>query len=126
MIVADTDVLIDFLRDRKPYSDRIRDELLAGGLTTTVISRFELLAGAKTEREKRAVAGLLDAVPDLRLDSGAADRAASVRRELERRGLKIGMADCLIAGIAIESGGKLLTKNRKHFERVQGLSLAAT
>jgi tRNA(fMet)-specific endonuclease VapC len=125
MIVADTDVLIDFLRDRKPYADRIRDEILAGGLRTTVISRFELLAGAKTDREMRAVAGLLDAVPDLGLESGAADRAASVRRELERQGLKIGMADCLIAGIVIESGGKLLTKNRKHFERVQGLSLVA-
>ena len=34
------------------------------------------------------------------------------------------MADSLIAGIVLHSGGRLLTRNVRHFERVEGLTLA--
>ena len=51
MIVADTDVLIDFLEGRAPAANRIALELDRGQLRTTVITRFELLAGAKTARQ---------------------------------------------------------------------------
>jgi predicted nucleic acid-binding protein len=34
------------------------------------------------------------------------------------------MADSLIAGIALARGGSLLTRSRRHFERVGGLRLA--
>jgi tRNA(fMet)-specific endonuclease VapC len=47
-----------------------------------------------------------------------------VRRALELRGEPIGMADSLIAGIVLQHGGTLLTRNRRHFERVEGLRLA--
>lgn len=53
------------------------------------------------------------------------DRAAGVRRELERIGAPIGMADSLIAAIVLERGGVLITRNRSHFERVPDLRLAA-
>jgi tRNA(fMet)-specific endonuclease VapC len=33
------------------------------------------------------------------------------------------MADCLIAGIALAEDEALLTRNRRHFERVPGLRL---
>ena len=39
-------------------------------------------------------------------------------------GQTIGMADSLIAGIALAQGRILLTRNRRHFERVSGLELA--
>ena len=45
-------------------------------------------------------------------------------RELERKGDAIGMADSLIAGIAVERDGILLTRNRKHYERVPGIKLS--
>lgn len=35
------------------------------------------------------------------------------------------MADSLIAGIVLTAGAMLLTRNRRHFERVAGLRLAA-
>ena len=46
MMVADSDVLIDFLEGRAPAANRIALELDRGQLRTTVITRFELLAGA--------------------------------------------------------------------------------
>ena len=124
MIVADTDVLIDFLAGVDPAADRIAAELKRGSLCTTVISRFELLSGVRSERQQETIRQLLAAIPALVLDEAAADRASEVRRSLEASGNAIGMADSLIAGITLLNGGVLLTRNRRHFERVAGLRLA--
>jgi predicted nucleic acid-binding protein len=123
MMVADSDVLIDFLEGRGPAANRIALELDRGQLRTTVITRFELLAGAKTARQLKHVGELLAALPCLPLDEPAADAAAEIRRTLERDGVGIGMADSLIAGIVVTQHGVLVTRNRRHFERVPGLPL---
>ncbi len=123
MIVADTDVLIDFLDGRGPAAERIALELDHGQLRTTVITRFELLAGAKTSSQQRLIRELLAALPCLPLDEPSADVAAEIRRTLERDGSGIGMADSLIAGIVVAHRAMLLTRNRRHFERVPGLAL---
>jgi len=57
-------------------------------------------------------------------DDAAADAAGEIRRSLERSGKPIGMADCLIAGIVTSNGGTLMTRNRRHFERVPGIRLS--
>lgn len=123
MIVADTDVLIDFLAGVEPLASRVGDEI-ESGLATTAVSRFELRAGVRGARQERAVSGLLDGLMTLPLDAISADRAAAVRLALEKEGRGIGMADSLIAGIALAHGATLLTRNRRHFERVEGLTLA--
>jgi len=108
----------------EPAAGRIESELGRGVLCTTAISRFELLSGARTQRQERAIRELLAAMATLPLDDQAADRASEVRRSLERAGASIGMADSLIAGIALAHGAALLTRNRRHFERVPELRLA--
>lgn len=123
MIVADTDVLIDFLQGREPIASMVEAELRRERLATTAITHFELLAGVRTKRQGRVVRDLLAAMSCLALDAESASTAADVRRELDRKGAGIGMADSLIAGIAMQAGGILLTRNRKHFERVEGLEL---
>ena len=123
MIVADSDVLIDFLNG-SGLADRVALELESGSLATTAVSRFELLSGARTPRHRKAVAELLDGMSTLPLDRAAADDAAAIRHSLERRGEGIGMADSLIAGIVRAHGGMLLTRNVGDFERVEGLALS--
>lgn len=123
MIVADSDVLIDFLRGGG-QAERVALELKTGGLATTAVSAFELWAGAKSSKQSSAVAALLRAVNILPLTAASAKTAADVRRSLENKKATIGMADSLIAGIVIEQGGTLLTRNTKHFERVEGLRLS--
>jgi tRNA(fMet)-specific endonuclease VapC len=124
MIVADTDVLIDFLQGKNPAADRVMLELEEARLAVTAVSRFELMVGVRTARLEKIVREFLDAVPCLPLEAASADRAALIRRELEQGGQGIGMADSLIAGIVLNCGGMLLTRNRSHFERVAGLKLA--
>jgi tRNA(fMet)-specific endonuclease VapC len=123
MMVADTDVLVDSLENRSPVAERIALEVERGQLRTTVITRFELLAGARTARQQGAIGELIAGLPCLPLDDAGADSAAEIRRALEGAGVGIGMADSLIAGIVLVNKGVLLTRNRRHFERVPGLAL---
>jgi tRNA(fMet)-specific endonuclease VapC len=123
-IVADTDVLIDFLAGHEPSASRVALELERGSLRTTAVTRFELLAGARNARQEATVRRLLDAVPTLPLDARAADTAAALGRSMEKRGTPIGKGDCLIAGIVVAADGILLTRNVRHFEHVEGLRLS--
>ena len=123
MIVADTDVLIDFLQGKGPADERVALELERGHLATTAVSRFELLAGVRSARQQTTIKELLAAMPCFALDSDAADHAAEVRRSLERSGEGIGMGDSLIAGIVLARKAILLTRNVRHFQRVPGLEL---
>jgi predicted nucleic acid-binding protein len=123
MTVADTDVLIDYLTG-KGEAEAVEKLLRRGTLRTTVITRFELLSGAKNEKQLARLSQLLEAVPSLVLDDAAADAASEIRRSLEVSGNSIGMADSLIAGIVTSNGGTLLTRNNRHFSRVPGLKLA--
>ncbi len=123
MILADTDVLIDALRGKEPSRSRVADELEQHTLATSSVTVFELTSGARSEKQADSIAALLDALRILSFDTEAARAAAEIRRHLEGSGLAIGMADYLIAGIAVSRSIPLMTRNRKHFERVPGILL---
>jgi tRNA(fMet)-specific endonuclease VapC len=124
ILIADSDVLIDFLRGRDT-ADRVAFELKRGSLSTTAITAFELWAGARLE-QVTSVETLLSALPIFPLETNSARRAGEIRRLLETKGTGIGMADSLIAGICLEQDATLLTRNKKHFERVSGLKLSTS
>ena len=123
MMIADSDLLIDFLRGRDPGHGRIRIELRTGGLATTAVNAFELSSGARTGKEQAKIQILLDAMTILPVDAVAANLAAGVRRGLEAEGRGIGMADYLIAGVCLSHEATLLTRNLEHFRRVPGLRI---
>lgn len=123
MIVADTDVVIDALRGREPAATRVGNALAGGILATTAINAFELRSGARTAKESALVERFLSAIPILPFDFRASHAAAGARRELEPKGRTIGMGDYLIAGICVSHGLTLLTRNRRHFDRIPQLNL---
>lgn len=125
MTIADSDVLIDFLRGHEPGRSRVALELSTGRLTTTSISAFELLSGAIAKRDQKKVSVLLDAMLVLPVEGRAAEIAARVRRDLEADGKGIGMADYLIAGVCLAHAATLLTRNLDHFRRVPDLQIGA-
>jgi predicted nucleic acid-binding protein len=123
LTVVDSDILIDALRGREPARARVAEAIRTRNLATTVISVFELKSGARTEAERAKVNALLAGAHILPLDEPAAEDAAQARRILEDRGEAIGTADYLIAGICRTRSASLLTRNRRHFERVPELRL---
>lgn len=124
LTVADTDVLIDALRGREPSASRARAGLIDGSLHTTSVNAFELLSGARSPDERDAVDRLLGAMSILPLDATAAEHAAACRRGLEAAGRTIGMGDQLIVGICLGRAATLLTRDRRHLDRVEGLVVA--
>jgi tRNA(fMet)-specific endonuclease VapC len=123
MMVADSDLLIDFLCGKDPGCARIKLEISTGRLATTAVNAFELMSGARSESDREKVAALLAALVILPVEERSAARAAEVRIHLESQGAGIGMADYLIAGVCLDKGGTLLTRNLAHFVRVQNLNI---
>jgi len=69
---------------------------------------------------------LLDAIPVLDFDAAAADHAANAGRALRDSGTPLPMADLAIAGICLSLEVPILSRNVRHFERIEGLEIAAT
>ena len=59
-------------------------------------------------------------------DKAAAELAGRIAGELERIGQPIGLADPMIAAIALTHGLELVTGNTAHFQRVQQLGYPLT
>lgn len=122
-LIADSDVLIDYLRSIEPGGSRIATAIQDRSLVTTVVSEFELLRGAQTERQRSGIARLLSLIPILPLDRPSAREAARIAELFDRAGTPMAAADLLIGGIALSNELPLLTRNRRHFERIPGLVL---
>lgn len=125
MIVLDTDVLIDILEGREPWAAWFQEELPSRRLATTAINRFELLAGAGSEEEVSVLRVFLRPLVVLSFDREASDRAATAGLRLRVEGKSLPMADLAIAGICLELGGSLLTRNQRRFGWIDGLRLEA-
>lgn len=124
LLVADTDLVIDYLRDRGDGAQAIDRWLRKRRLRFTAVTTFELRSGQDFERRQAEILKLLRR-RTLPLDAGAALRAGAVLRELRAAGKGIGIPDTLQAGICLRHGLPLATRNMRHFERVPGLQLAA-
>jgi len=122
LVVVDTDLVIDFLRGKGPGAPLVRDLIASHRLRVTAITAFELRVGADFLARRDDILRLVHsrAFP---LDSRSALRAGELAATLRGAGQDIGLADCLQAGICMNFDLPFATRNRKHFDRVEGLQL---
>lgn len=125
MILADTDVLVDFLAGVDPGAARVQMELEHGQLFTTPINRFELLSGSRSARQGRLIRQLLDALPCVAIDQAIADQAAELQRGLAQVDTPVSMNVCLIAAVALRNRAQLLTRQRDAFAGIPGVAFAS-
>jgi tRNA(fMet)-specific endonuclease VapC len=118
--VLDTDVLIDYLRGSGPGAALVRSLAPSLGYRVTAIAAFELALGRSYAADPNPVHALL-AVECLQLDRGAALRAASLLRELRESGRPLEIRDALQAGVCLQAGATLVTRNLGHYTRIPGL-----
>jgi tRNA(fMet)-specific endonuclease VapC len=122
--MLDTNLCIRVLRDR-PASARERFNANAEALAISAVVLMELLHGAaKSARpgeNRRAVEEFAARLEVLPFDDAAADHAADIRADLERKGTPIGAYDLQIAGHARSRGLAVVTGNLGEFRRVEGL-----
>ena len=75
------------------------------------------------EREELVLSEFLSHLEVVRLDEDVCRIFAMERRRLRAAGTPIGDMDLFIGATAIRHWLTLLTNNRRHFERLQGLSI---
>ena len=126
MFLLDTNTLIYFFKGQGNVAERLF-AVPPGDVTISSVSLYEIEVGiAKSEqptKRRRQFDTFLAVVSLLPFDSSAARAAATVRVDLEKRGLPIGPLDNLIAGVALAHRATLVTRNTREFSRVPNLAI---
>jgi predicted nucleic acid-binding protein len=124
----DTTVLIDHARGSEQAHEVVRRLRASGGIATTEFNAYELLSGVysrpRAEARTRAVQfdRFLQRLTVLPFGRAAAHRAARIYCDLAERGESVDDVDLLIAATCLTAGvDTMVTRNRKHFERIPGL-----
>lgn len=118
MIVVDSTVLIDVLRDDRSAIAWLRGR--GAPPLCSEVTRTEILRGMRSS-ERSGTLRLLDAVDWLAVDDRISSRAGELGRRFRRSHGTLGVADLLIAATALEHGAELATRNVRHFPMFAGL-----
>jgi predicted nucleic acid-binding protein len=106
-VLVDSDVVIDHIRGAQPLPNF--------PLAFSVITRCELFAGRDDPQYLRKLLAPMHEIP---LDTSIAERGGVLKRTVQLQ-----TPDALIAATALEHELALMTRNRRHFDRVPGLTL---
>ena len=124
--LIDTDWAIEYMHSREPVVSRLV-ELFPYGLAISIVSVAELYEGeinsTNPEREARKLQEFLTDLAIIPLDDAVCRIFARERSRLRGTGNLIGDLDILIGSTALCHGLTLLTNNRRHFDRLQGLRI---
>jgi len=122
----DTNAITAFLTRRGDVARIFEDKLVAGHDVTLNAISFELKRGLVLSRFTRKLtefeefAGGYELLP---LDMPALNQAVTIYQTLRAAGRLLEDADSFIAATAMAHDATLVTRNLKHFERVEGLCL---
>ena len=118
--LLDSDVLIDVSRGKQTAREYL--DALPEGRAISRFSALELIVGARDSRDLTALDAFLSAFVVVPLREATGTRAYDLlKRYAKSHGLHV--FDSLIAATAIEEGLTLVTRNRRNFGMIEGLSL---
>ena len=124
--LVDTDWVISYLNGQARVISRL-DELKEEGLGVSVVSLAELYEGiyysTDPEGNERDLADFLRGVTVIAVDTETCKLFGKARGGLRASGNLVGDFDLLIGATALRHDLTLMTNNRRHFERVEGLRL---
>jgi len=112
LILVDTDALIDSLREGKRLGDAI-----------SVLTALEYLRGIPEEEREEAKRLLEESFDIIGLDNSVILKYCELYEKLRSRGEIVSDTDLIISATAIAKKMKLLTKNYKHFEKLEKYGL---
>jgi predicted nucleic acid-binding protein len=126
-MILDTNVLIDLIKNQKPAVqclEKLREEGTSFSVTT--ISVFELFRGLRKTQNDEKIGQLQSLVNSFVVYSfsiQSAQEGGLMLANLEKKGVPIDTEDCMIAGVAKTRNEPILTRNKKHFERISGIKV---
>jgi len=113
--LLDTTEIIDYGRGHPPTVALLNDLYKQGnslGCCDVVIA--EVYAGVK-EKDRSKIEELVEALRFYPTDKGVAKLAGQYINDFSRQGIRLTVADALIAAVAITYQLVLITKNQKHY-----------
>jgi len=123
-----TDWVIDHLNQIERVVTPLQ-ELRPQCLAVSIVSLAELSEGVQysrdPERSQQALDACLEDVSVLGIDEAICKICGRERGRLRKAGQLIGDFDLFIAAIGVHYELTLLTNNRQHFERVEGLQIGS-
>ena len=118
--LVDSDVPIDVSRGKPAAREYL--EALPEGWAISQVSALELIVGARDNRDLTGIDAFLSAYVVVPLREYTGTRAYDLLKWYAKsHGLHV--FDSLVAATAIEEGLTLVTRNRRHFGMIEGLSL---
>lgn len=127
MYMLDTNILIYAMKHPR---DQIMERLIAHtavDLCISTVTYAELLLGVEksafSQKNQILMNRFLFGVEILDFDQDAAQHYANIKATLQRQGMPVGDLDMMIAGHARSLGFTVVTNNRKHFDRIEGLTV---
>ena len=124
--LIDTDIFSEIL---KSINQRVAARATAyrnafGCYTISVITVTEIVKGWHKTRQEERIQQFLREIATLEvwpLELLSAELAGRIYADLERTGQSIGIADSMIAAIALQQNLTLVTGNLSHYQRIQAL-----
>ena len=127
MICIDSDCIIDFLKGDEEAKYIISKYL--GEIITTEINVFEIFFGIYLQKnvnkqEEESAKIFFDSIKTLSYGKSCGEYSANLLANLRKNGKVIEQNDCFIAAIMLANGcNKVITKNVKHFSRIEGIEI---
>lgn len=124
MYLIDTDICIQFMRNEKNVVDLISR---LDNINISIITLSELFFGIynskNVERHKKALADFLTNVSVLNVDFSVANNFGKIKAKLKNKGAFIGNFDMINAAFALIYDFVLITRNIKHYEKIEGIKI---
>ena len=123
IILVDTSILIDYYR-KTIKANAAWVTLIEKGyeFSISVITKYELYSGA-TQSQIAFWDSILASISIISFDESCVDTAVQINAVLKQKRKQIDLADLFIAATAIASNLPIATLNKKHFDRIDGLSI---
>lgn len=122
-MVIDTSVFIEFLRANDKTKTSLFQISAEKQLYISSVTLYELLMGAVTEEKLNDIKILTEDIPVLSFNESVAQQAAMIYHYLRSNNMIIEFRDIFIAATALENNLPIKTLNKKHFERIKGLTI---
>ena len=120
-LLVDTDILIDYIKRVNPARELFNSDRF--DIYCSVLSKKELLSKAGLrESERKVIVDLISNIKVLKIDDDINKKYSLLINKYGER--QASLPDYVIAATAWAKKLPLLTRNRKHFNRIEEIKLA--
>jgi len=122
-MVVDTSIFIEFLRAKDKTKTALFQIPEDAQIYISSVTLYELLMGAFSPEKVKDIRILTEDIPVLPFNEHVANKAAETYHQLRLNNEMIEFRDIFIAATCMVNNLPVKTLNKKHYDRIEGLSV---